>query len=172
MYAVVGCSDCEALWVVSGRPETTSCPRCGARRRFAKLKKFAETEDADAAKNVRSAMVQRRAGYDGDLDDFATMGERAMDSGMDDGEFLTASGLDADEVADAGERADGHASSGSLSKREAVERAVADLDRPTESEIAEYAADHGVERDYVERALDKLARAGAVTESGGRYRPL
>ncbi|MFC7176040.1 DUF5817 domain-containing protein [Halosegnis marinus] len=102
MYAVVGCSDCEALWVVSGRPETTSCPRCGARRRFAKLKKFAETEDADAAKNVRSAMVQRRAGYDGDLDDFATMGERAMDSGMDDGEFLTASGLDADEVADAG----------------------------------------------------------------------
>lgn len=172
MYAVVGCSNCGALWVVEGRPETTSCPRCGTRRQFETLKKFAETETADAAKNVRSTMQQRRAGHDGDLDDFATMGERAMESGLDEAAFLTASGLDAEEVAEAAERADGHGTRSSLSKRETVERAVADLDRPTEEEIAAFAADHGVERDYVERALGKLRRAGEVTESGGRYRRL
>lgn len=170
MYAVVGCTDCGALWVVSGRPETTSCPRCGTRRQFAKLKRFAETETAEAAKNVRSTMVQRRAGDDQELADFATLEERAMASGPDEAEFLTASGLDADAVAAAGERAE--ASGESLSKREAVERAVEALDRPTEAEIAAFAADHGVECDYVERALAKLRRAGAVTESGGRYRSL
>jgi hypothetical protein len=170
MYAVVGCTDCAALWVVSGRPETTSCPRCGKRRQFAKLKKFAETETAEAAKNVRSTMVQRRAGDDQDLDDFATLEERAMASGPDEAEFLTASGLDADAVAAAGERAEGGTES--LSKRAAVERAVEELDRPTEAEIAAFAADHGVERDYVERALEKLRRAGALTETGGRYRSL
>lgn len=172
MYAVVGCSNCDALWVVEGRPETTSCPRCGKRRQFAKLKKFAETDTADAAKNVRSAMQQKRAGDEQDLDDFTTMGERAMESGLDEAEFLTASGLDADEVAEAGERADGHGTRTSMSKREAVERAVETLDRPTTDEIAAFAAEHGVERDYVERALTKLERAGAVTESGGRYRSL
>lgn len=172
MYAVVGCTDCKALWVVGGRPETTSCPRCGTRRQFAKLKKFAETETAEAAKNVRSTMQQRRAGDDQDLDDFATLGERAMASGPDEAEFLTASGLDADAVAAAGERAAGTSNGESLSKRAAVERAIEKLDRPTEAEIATFAAEHGVERDYVKQALAKLERAGAVTETDGRYRSL
>jgi len=170
VYAVVGCSDCSALWVVAGRPETTSCPRCGTRRQFAKLRKFAETETADAAKNVRSAMQQRRAGDERDLDDFATMGDRAEESGVDDETFLTGAGLDADEVAAAGERAESTPSS--LSKREAVTAAVERLDHPTEDEIVAFAAEHGVDRAYVERALAKLQRAGEVTESDGEFRAL
>jgi len=171
VYAVVGCSDCSALWVVEGRPETTSCPRCGTRRRFAKLRKFAETETADAAKNVRSAMQQRRAGDERDLDDFATMGDRLDEAGVDDETFLTGAGLDADEVAAAGERAESTARS-SLSKREAVETAVERLDRPTEDEIVAFAAEHDADRAYVERALAKLKRAGELTESDGEYRRL
>jgi hypothetical protein len=170
MFAVVGCSDCEALWVVEGRPDTTSCPRCGTRRQFEKLRKFAETESADAAKNVRSVMQQRRAGHDGDLDDFATMSERAMEAGPDEVEFLTAAGVDAEAVEAAGDRADGGGRS--LSKREAVEAAVRELDRPTEEKVVAFAAEHGVERAYVERTLSKLRRAGAVTETDGRYRLL
>jgi hypothetical protein len=171
VYAVVGCSDCSALWVVAGRPETTSCPRCGTRRQFATLRKFAETESADAAKNVRSAMQQRRAGDERDLDDFATMGDRVDEAGVDDETFLTGAGLDADEVAAAGDRA-GSTAASSLSKRETIERAVERLDHPTEDEIVAFAAEHGVDRAYVERALAKLQRAGEVTESDGEYRAL
>jgi hypothetical protein len=36
----------------------------------------------------------------------------------------------------------------------------------------EFAAEHDVGGDYVERALAKLKRAGEVSESGGRYREL
>ena len=172
MYAVVGCTDCTALWVVSGRPETTSCPRCGTRRQFVKLKKFVETETAEAAKNVRSTMIQRRAGDDQDLEDFATLEEQAMASGIDEADFLAASGVDADAVAAASARAEASSSGESLSKRAAVERAVEELERPTEPEIVAFAANHGVERDYVERALAKLQQAGALTETSGRYRSL
>ena len=49
MYAVVGCSNCRALWVVEDRPETTQCPRCRTSHRFGRLKAFAETDSADAA---------------------------------------------------------------------------------------------------------------------------
>lgn len=171
MYAVVGCSDCSALWVVDGRPETTSCPRCGTRRQFEKLRKLAETETADAAKNVRSVMQQRRAGDDRELDDFATMGDRADEAGVDAETFLTAAGLDVEEVAAAGERAESTVRS-SLSKHEAVEAAVERLDNPTEAEIVAFAAEHGVEEASVERTLAKLKRAGEVVESDGEYRAL
>lgn len=171
MYAVVGCSDCSALWVVEGRPETTSCRRCGTRRQFATLRKFAETETAEAAKNVRSVMNQRRAGDEQSLDDFATMGDRVEEAGIDDETVLIAAGLDAEAVARAGERAETTAGT-SLSKRAAVEEAIDRLDRPTESEIVAFAAEHGADRAYVERALAKLKRTGDVVESDGEYRTL
>jgi hypothetical protein len=173
MYAVVGCSDCEALWVVEGRPETTSCPRCGTRHRHKKLKKFATCDTAGAAKDARSRLVAKRGGHDAaDLDGFERLGEAAMDAGMSDDEFLAASGLDADAVAAAGERAEG-GGSGSLSREDAVRAALRDLETPTAAEVEAYAAEHGVPADYVERCLSKLARAGEVTRTAdGGYRSL
>lgn len=171
MYAVVGCGQCQALWVVEGDPKSTGCPRCGKRHQFRKLRKFAETDTAEAAKNVRSRMLQNRDGVDADLDDFATMEQDAMASGMNDDEFLTASGLDADEVAAAGQRAE-ESSGGSRSRREVVVDALRDLDAPTEADVRDYAADEGVDADYVERALEKLRRRGEVSESQGQYRLL
>ncbi|RNJ25940.1 DUF5817 domain-containing protein [Halosegnis longus] len=168
MFSVVGCSNCDELWVVEGRPDTTRCRRCGTRRQFSKLKKFAETDTAEAAKNVRSVMKQRQAGDDSDLDDFVTMGEEAADAGIDDADYLDAVGVDSAAVAEAGTVESGR----SLSKREAVETALDELDRPTTDAIAEFAAEHGASRDYVERALDKLERAGEITASGGEYRRL
>ncbi|WP_225870714.1 DUF5817 domain-containing protein [Halosegnis rubeus] len=168
MFSVVGCSNCDELWVVEGRPDTTRCRRCGTRRQFSKLKKFAETDTAESAKNVRSVMKQRQAGDDSDLDDFASMGEEAADAGIDDADYLDAVGVDSAAVAEAGTVESGR----SLSKREAVETALDELDRPTTDAVAEFAAEHGASRDYVERALEKLERAGEVTESGGEYRSL
>jgi uncharacterized Zn finger protein (UPF0148 family) len=169
MFAVVGCNECSALWVVEGRPGSTGCPRCGKRHQFEKLKRFAETDTAEAAKEARSRMLQGRSDADVEVDDFATLETDAMASGMSDDEFLTASGLDVDEVNAAGERAESSGSS-SRSRKEIVRDAVDTQDRPTEAEVRAYATDHGVDPEYVDRALEKLRQRGEVSESGGRYR--
>lgn len=174
MYAVVGCNRCGALWVVEGRPDSTGCPRCETRHRFEKLKRFAETDTADAAREARSRLLAERGGHGEQLEsleDFATLGEAADRTGVSDEEFLRESGVDADAVAEAGERA-GSGQGRSRSRRQVVLDAVEDLDRPTASAVIEYAADAGVPRGYVEEALERLRRRGEVTETGGRYRRL
>jgi len=174
MYAVVGCSRCGALWVVEGRPDSTGCPRCETRHRFDGLKRFAETDSADAAREARSRLLAERSGH-GDrleaLDDFSTLGEAADRAGVSDAEFLRGSGVDADAVAEAGERAES-GQGRSRSRREVVLDAVEELDRPTEPAVIEYAADAGVPESYVEVALERLRRRGEVTETDGRYRRL
>ena len=174
MYAVVGCNRCGAMWVVEGRPESTGCPRCETRHRFEKLKRFAETESADAAREARSRLLAERGGY-GDqiesLDDFSTLGETADRSGVSDEEFLRGSGIDVDAVDEAGERAES-GQGRSRSRREVVLDALDELDHPTGAAIVEYAADVGVPEEYTENALERLCRNGEVTESGGRYRRL
>ncbi|WP_115864837.1 DUF5817 domain-containing protein [Halorussus litoreus] len=174
MYAVVGCSDCGALKIVEGRPETTQCPRCGKRRKFAKLKTFVETDDEDHAREVRSSMLANRQG-EGDafaeLDTFAEMDEQVEDVGPSDEEYLEAAGIDSDEVAAAADRAENQsASTRGRSRKETVRTALRELDRPTEDEVVEFAGEHGVPADYVRTALDKLVRSGEVSESRGQYR--
>jgi len=168
VYAVVGCSECDALWVVEGRPETTRCRRCSARRQFDSLKKFAETDDEEAAREARSRLLADRSGHE--IDDFSTMSERAEDAGLSDEAYLAGSGLDPDEVGAATDRAEGGWSSNS--RREILDEALRELDAPTEDGLVAYAADRGVPEGYVRDALAKLVRSGAVTESGGEYRLL
>jgi hypothetical protein len=174
MYAVVGCSDCEALWVVEGRPETTSCPRCERRHQHKKLKRFVTRETASEAKDARARLLAKRGGHEDaarDLEGFERLGDEAMAAGMDDEEFLTAAGVDTEAVAAAAERAD--AGNASLSREEAVRTALRELDDPSAAAVRESAADHGVPADYVDRLLAKLERAGEVTRtSDGGYRLL
>lgn len=171
MYAVVGCGECGALWVVEGRPETTGCPRCGKRHRFDRLRKLAEADDEADAKQARAALLAERQGASEafrDLDPFADMEARLDDAGVGDEEYLDAMGVDPDEVAETG----GRDASGSRSRRETVLAALRELDSPTEHEVVEYATARGVPADYARKALEKLVRAGDATESGGRYRLL
>jgi len=173
MYAVVGCSNCQALWVVEGRPETTGCPRCRTRHSFAELKKFAKTDDRDAARDVRSRLLAKRQGHGeaaADLDSFAEMGGYLDQAGTPDEEYLSGSGLDPDEVAAAGTRAT--QTRRSRSRREVVLDALDELDSPDSAAVIEYAGDHGVPADYVRSALERLVRAGDVSETGGTYRRL
>lgn len=172
-YAVVGCSDCNALWVVEGRPETTGCPRCEKRHQFGKLKQFVSTDDEDHAREVRASILANKAGQGdafAEVDDFATLDDYVDDAGLSDDEYLAESGVDTDEVAAAAERAE--SSGRSLSKREAVQTALRELDEPTEREVAAFAAEHGVDGDYVADALAKLRRAGEVVEDEGHFRLL
>lgn len=174
MYAVVGCNECDALWVVEGRPESTSCPRCEKRHRFGKLKKFYESEHADEAREARSRLFATRSGNHEaveDFPDFETLGRDAERAGVDEDEYLEASGVDTAEVAAAGERAE-RGQNRSRSRREIVLDALREQDRPTAEEVEAYATDAGVPADYVEKALGKLSQAGEVSESGGRYRLL
>lgn len=174
MYTVVGCPDCRALKIVDGRPETTKCPRCGRTSQFEKLRAFYRSEDVDAAREVRARLLADRSGHGDayeDLGTFAELDEDADGAGMSAEEFLERSGLDANAVGAAGERAE-RGSGTSMSRKETVEAALRDLDRPTEEEVVDYAADRGVPADYVRSALGRLTRRGHATETDGRYRPL
>ncbi|WP_339104886.1 DUF5817 domain-containing protein [Haloterrigena salinisoli] len=174
MYAVVGCSECSNLWIIEGRSETTQCPRCGARKAYEKRKKFVETDDASHARDVRASMLANRQGEGeafAELDSFDALEDEVADGVVDDDEYLAESGLDVDEVSAAGER-DPRGPTRSGSKKEIVERALEDLERPTEDEIVDYAGERGVSAEYVRDALEKLVGRGEVSESRGRYRRL
>lgn len=168
MYAVVGCSACNALWVVEGRPETTGCPRCGKRHRYAKLKKFVKRDTASAAKDARSRLLASRDG-DHAIDDFETLGREAMSAGMNEDTYLEEAGVDPEAVADAGKRAE--SSSAARSRLDVVRDAIRE-GATTADEVADYAARNGVDPEWALEALDRLTRRGEVTESGGEYRLL
>jgi hypothetical protein len=172
MYAVVGCSECEALWIVEGRPETSQCPTCGHTRQHAKRKKFHTTADADEARQVRAQLLAERQGladaFEG-IDSFAEMESWIDDAGPDDETYLEGSGLDPDAVAAAGERAESGTSS-RQSREQIVREALKELEHPGVTEVVAYAGERGVDAEYVERALAKLVRAGEASESGGVYR--
>lgn len=173
MYAVVGCSECSSLWVVEGRPERSQCPTCGHTRAHEKRKEFVTTEDPDHAREVRASMLAARQGHDdafAELDSFAELEGQIDDAGVDDETYLEASGVDTDAVAGAADRASEGAGGGGASRREIVLDALRDLDAPDEDGVVAYARERGVPPEYTRRALEKLVRAGQVSESGGGYR--
>lgn len=174
VYAVVGCSECSALWVLEVGGETAGCPRCGRRHRTDRLKHFVETDDEAHAREVRASMLASRQG-EGDafaaLEDYRTLGERAADGVVDDAEYLEGAGLDADAVAAAGEQAT-ERGGGSRSPREVVEAALRELEAPDRDAVVDYAADRDVDAETARDRLDRLVRSGAATERDGGYRLL
>jgi len=174
VYSVVGCTDCQALWVVADRPDTTQCPRCGKRHQFPKLKQFASSEDETIAREARAALLADRQDQSdafADLDSMSEMEARIDDAGVDDEAYLGGSGIDADAVAEAGDRATSGAG-GSTSRRDTVLAALDALDEPTTDEVVAYASERDVPADYTREALDRLVRAGEATRSGDTYRLL
>ena len=171
MYAVVGCDECQALWIVEGRPDSSQCPRCGRTRKYEKRREFVTTDDEDHAREVRASMLAARQGQDdafAELDSFAELDAQVNDAGIGDDTYLAESGIDPDAVAEAGERESG----GSRSREETVRDALRELDEPTEGDIIAYTSERGVPEEYTRTALRKLVRAGEVSESRGVYRLL
>lgn len=167
MYRVVGCRNCQSLWTVEGRPETTQCPRCRTRHRFEKLRSFAETETSAGAARVRSAMLAERA----DDGEFVDPSEIDIDAvGMDDVAFLSASGVDPDAVEAAEKRTE--STGRSRSRKQVIFDGLEELDEPTTAALIEYATAAGVEKSFAKRALEKLHSAGEITRTNGRYRKL
>ncbi|WP_254862288.1 DUF5817 domain-containing protein [Halovivax gelatinilyticus] len=174
MYAVVGCSECSHLWLIEGRSETTTCPRCGSQKRYEQRRAFVETDDVDHAREVRASMLANRQGEGeafASVDSFADLDDEVDGGVIDDAEYLEGSGLDPDEIDAAGDRRV-RGSSAHGSRREIVERAIETLDEPTESAIVDYAGDRGVPADATTAIVEKLVRNGDVSESRGTYRLL
>lgn len=173
MYAVVGCSECSALWVLEGDPETSECPRCGSRRPREKRRVFHRCEDADEAREVRGRLLAERRG-EADafaaVDSFADLESGLDAAGPDDETYLAESGLDPEAVEAAGERAT--TSRERQSREETVRAALRELDAPDAEAVAAYCRDHGVAGDDAEALLAKLRRAGEVTRRDGGYRLL
>lgn len=176
MFAVVGCGECDALWVVEGRPQTTGCPRCGKRHRFDRLRRLAETEDEDRARQARTALLAERSGHGDAVEELGTFGElgdAAADAVVSDEEYLRDAGIDVDEVEAAGDRAGGGGHTARSSPRpDVVLDALHELDAPTESDIVDYATERGVPPGAAGDLLERLVRRGEASEDGGRYRLL
>ena len=173
MYAVVDCSDCDHLWLLSDprAAETATCPRCGRTHRTKKLRRLAEDENREAARQARAALLAKRGGNSEAFAETAHVAEMEHDiddSGVDDREYLERSGLDPDAVAAAGERAS--SGSNSRSRDEIVRDALRDRDTPTADAVAAYAESHGVPGEKARELLETLVRRGAVSESNGTYR--
>ena len=176
MYAVVGCNNCSMLWLLSDPKEskTAKCPRCGKTHQTTKLKQLFESDDRSAAQQARSALLAKKQGQSdafADVDHVADLESQTDQPVVDDREYLEAAGLDADEVAAAGDHDGGGSNSREEIIREAVDAASGE-DRPTEAEIVDYASQRGVPAEKASDLLEKLSRRGEASESGGRYRLL
>jgi len=176
MYAVVGCTDCANMWLVTDpeTSETANCSRCGKTHRTAKLKRFFESDDRAAAQQARSALLAKKHGDSAEFAEVAhaaELEEQVADAGIDDESYLRESGLDADAVSAAGERASG-GGNGSRSQDEVVRDAVRDLSTPTREAVVEYATDRGVAAERARELLERLVRRGEASESDGGYRLL
>jgi hypothetical protein len=175
MYAVVGCNECHALWLLADpdTAETATCPRCRHRHRTANLKRLYSSPDRDAAREARAAMLADRADAADAFESTPSVADldAATDEAVvDDREYLDAAGVDADAAAAAGERASG--GGGSRSRPEIVRDALRTLDAPAAEDVLEYASERGVPADAAADLLDRLVRRGEASESDGTYRLL
>lgn len=174
VYAVVGCTDCGSLWLLSDpdASDTADCRRCGRTHRTERLRRFYEAEDRAAARQARTALLAEKRGESdavADLDHVADL-ERALDGDgvVDDAQRLERAGVDPDAVTEAGAVDNG----GSRSRDEVVRDAVAEQDAPDEAAVVAYAVEHGVPETAARDLLERLVRRGEATESGGEFRLL
>lgn len=173
MFAVVGCGECHALWIVEGQPERSQCPRCGKTRAWKKRRKFVTTDDENHARDVRATMLAERGGYDeqfADVGSFADLEDAVADAGIDDETYLEAAGVDVSAVEDAADRIESGTSS--QSREEVLREAIRTQESPSLADITAYASERGVPAERVEQLVEKLVRAGEVSEHRGQYRLL
>lgn len=164
MYSVVGCSECESVKIVEGKPETTVCNRCGKTLQFNRLKVFFESDNLEAAKEARSLLLAKRNDldvfYQGMMENLVERGE-FQDEVMrrfGEDELLEQEGVDKEEVEEASEKVEEH--KGSDPKKRIVMDAIEFLDEPRDEDIIEFAQERGVDPEFTEEAVDKLCMEG------------
>lgn len=164
MYQVVGCGDCNTLWIITDSPETTTCPGCGTRHTTATLRALATSEDKETARQARTKLLAERHGVEDISELLATSNHRPIDSDVLDPQDISDLGSAKSESSE-----DGHSSG---SQRDIVIAALRTLDQPTEADIRQFAEARGVPAKYVNTVLPKLVQEGSVSKQAGTYRLL
>lgn len=178
MYAVVGCTDCEALWIVEDLPaaKTATCPQCQRCHQAKTLRQLATESSHQAAQQARSALLAHQQGNSAAFASIGHISELESrlaqeETGVTDREYLSESGLDPATVADAEAKMTESVSS-SPSPIDQVKAAIDTLGEPTESNIVATVAENGVEADRIRTLIEKLHRQGEITKERDRFRRL
>lgn len=169
MYAVVGCRECRALWLVEGRPDTTRCPRCGTRRKFDRLRKLAETDDQVEARRARSALLSAR--QDDDASSTTNQSDQTTGNRQNQGRGPCQPPVEgtAGSPRVGGTETTAHPPSGS-SRVDVIRTALRVLESPDEAAVVSYATDRGIDPDAAADVLRQLVRSGEVTRQENCYR--
>jgi len=164
MYTVVVCSECQCVWIVNGRPERSKCRRCGKNRLFKKLKKYSQHEDAEVAKLARA---KTQAVIDDQKEHFERAFERGVlqeeiDQAINDDEYLSGLGLDADEIENAAEEIL-ESPRERNSEKKIVRKAVKDQGSPTIDDVLDYAKEYELSESKAILCLERILRSGDLS---------
>jgi hypothetical protein len=97
MYAVVGCSECQHLWLLSD-PQTNdsaTCPGCAKTHQTDSLKHLFESAERDPARQTRAALLAKRSGESAafaELDHISEQEAHLDEARVDDREYLEGAG--------------------------------------------------------------------------------
>lgn len=148
-YTVVSCNDCEDVWIVKDKPETSRCPNCGKTRKFKLLKKYKSVDSIDKARLIRAKVKATIAGNE---DEFG--------KAIDDGHIIAGD--------DAFSTGGSFMSSGSKSFEETVKEAIEEYG--TLSEIKEHCEEHGYGGSRAEEYIEKKKQQGEIIKQNGTLR--
>jgi len=175
MYAVVGCNECAAMWLLMD-PQTSDSARCPP------LREDASDDETQAVLRVggprggprgRAALLAKKRDERGVRRTRPRLGARARRRRVGNRRPRVPRSVgDRRRRRRRGGRPREGGESDSRSRSEIVRDAVATVDEPTEENVVAHASDHGVPPPRRPEILTRLARRGELSESGGRYRAL
>lgn len=165
MYIVVGCPDCRAVWINQLTGETATCPQCRRAHQVDRLRRLAERETIEGARDARTAILAERDDQDLEtLAGWSELSEAAETAGIDDTEYFTA--MDVPEPSDQSD------ASTTGPPTTVIPELIAAVDNPTRAVITEQAEAVGIDPERTEDVLDRLISHGEVLEEDGRLRRL
>lgn len=148
-YTVVSCNECEDVWIVKDKPETSKCPTCGKARKFKLLKKYKSVDVIEKARLIRAKVKASIADNDEEF------GEA-----IEEGEIIAG-----DDAFTTGSRFDNNSSK---SFKDVVKDAIEEKD--TVEEIKEYCEEHDYDGSRAERYIDKKKQQGEIIKQDGSLR--
>lgn len=152
-HAVVGCTECSGLWIITPDPDTAICPRCGTRHQTTKLRKLATTTSKTQARELRGRLLAEQHGVDADA--------------IENTSYLTVEPDIDDPTKPTTETTD---SAVTLSKPELLEHTIHTLDTPTQETILDAMTAHGLKAEETTTLLEKLRHDGAIIKENDEYR--
>jgi hypothetical protein len=163
-YHLVGCSRCDALWILADKADqqTATCPRCRTRHPTDRLRSLTTAAEKATVEAARTARLAERAGVDpGELP--AIDPDAVFEPVIDDATQLAAAGIDVPDAPPTPVTRD---------RRRTLLGLIDELDEPTREAVLSAAAAAGIEATAAAAMLERLHREGAVTRREGRYRVL